>query len=110
MRWTWDDKKSLANRRKHGLGFETAQLVFDDPLVASRQDPHPVEERWQTIGAIGSVVVIVAHTRTETDRATGEETGRIFSARKATPRERKVYEEGDFEGSGRGPASRPRRA
>lgn len=38
MRWIWEHSKSLANRRKHGLGFETAQFVFDDPLAASRQE------------------------------------------------------------------------
>ena len=96
MRWTWDDGKSLANRRKHGLGFETARLVFDDPLAASRQDPHPDEERWQTIGMIGNVIVVVAHTLPRTDHETGEESGRIVSARKATAHERRLYEEGDF--------------
>lgn len=92
MRWTWDEGKSLINRRKHGLGFETAQVVFDDLLAVSRQEPHPDEERWQTIGMIGNVIVIVAHTLQQTD----DESGRIISARKATPRERRLYEEGDF--------------
>lgn len=62
MRWAWDHGKNLINRRKHGLSFETAVLVFDDPLAASRHDPHPHEERWQTIGTIDNVVVVVAHT------------------------------------------------
>ena len=92
MHWTWDDTKSLINRRKHGLGFETAQLVFDDLLAVSRQEPHPDEERWQTIGMIGNIVVIVAHTLPRTD----DGTGRIISARKATPHERRLYEEGNF--------------
>ena len=92
MHWAWDVGKSLINRRKHGLGFETAQLVFDDLLAVSRQEPHPDEERWQTIGMIGNVVVIVAHTLPRTD----DGTGRIISARKATPHERRLYEEGDF--------------
>ncbi len=96
MRWVWDNTKSLANRRKHGLGFETAQLVFADPLAASRETPHLAEERWQTIGTIGSVVVIVAHTWPRTDHDTGDETGRIISARKATAHERRLYEEDDF--------------
>ena len=96
MRWEWDDGKSFTNRAKHGLDFETAQLVFDDPLAASRQEPHPNEERWQTIGMIANVIVIVAHTWPRTDHDTGEATGRIISARKATPHERRLYEEGDF--------------
>ena len=62
MRWAWGDGKSLINRRKHGLGFETAQLVFGDPLAVSRRKSHPDEERLQTIGMIGNIIVIVAHT------------------------------------------------
>ena len=38
MRWEWDENKNHANRRKHGLGFETARLVFDDPLMAHHRD------------------------------------------------------------------------
>ena len=96
MRWTWDENKSRNNRRKHKLGFDTAQLVFNDRLAACRRDPHPDEERWQTIGMIGSVVVIVMHTYPCKDHETGEETGRIISARKATTHERELYEEGCF--------------
>ena len=96
MPWIWDEEKNSANRKKHGLSFETAQLVFDDPLAVSRLDPFPLEERWRTIGAIGPVVVIVIHTSLETSPETGEEFGRIISARKATLRERQAYEDGDF--------------
>ena len=96
MRWTWDPKKDRANRRVHGLSFETAALVFDDPLAVSRPDLHPDEPRWQTIGMIGTVAVLVVHTWPETDPVVGEELGRIISARKATSHERKAYEEGEF--------------
>jgi uncharacterized protein len=41
MRWTWDPDKAAANRVKHGLSFEIAALVLDDPLHASKPDPHP---------------------------------------------------------------------
>ena len=70
MRWTWDESKSHANRLKHKLGFEAAQLVFDDPLAASRRDPFPYEERWQTIGMIGNVIVVVIHTLPRIDQET----------------------------------------
>ncbi len=95
MNWTWDESKSRTNRRKHKLGFETAQLVFDDPLAASWPDPYPHEERWRTIGMIANVVVIVRHTSPQVDHETHGKSGRIISARKATPHERKLYEEGD---------------
>ena len=96
MRWTWRDAKNRTNKRNHGLSFETARLVFDDPLALSRPDPHPDGDRWQTIGLAGGVVLFVVHTGPETDDETGEEMGRIVSARRATMHERRAYEEGDF--------------
>lgn len=90
----WDEKKSQANLKKHGVGFEAAQLVFDDPLHVSRQDRIEAGEiRWQTLGmADGVVLLLVAHTWHETE--TGEEHIRIISARRATKLERKFYEQG----------------
>jgi uncharacterized DUF497 family protein len=96
VRWTWSDAKNRANKLKHGISFETAQLVFDDPLAASRRDPYPDEERWQTIGLIGQVTVFVVHTAPVDDSENNEEVGRIISARKATSHERRAYEEGKF--------------
>jgi len=52
VRWTWDPDKAAANRAKHGLSFETAVQVFDDPLHASKPDPHPGGDRWHTIGLV----------------------------------------------------------
>jgi hypothetical protein len=88
MPWTWSAAKDRENKRKHGLGFDTARFVFDDPHALSRPDPFPHEERWQTIGVIGRVTVLVVHTWPD------EESGRIISARKATAHERRAYEEG----------------
>ncbi len=70
--------------------------MFDDPLVAHRPDPHVDEERWHTIGMIGNVVVIVAHTWPTPEPGTGVAVRRIISARKATPHERRAYEAGNF--------------
>jgi uncharacterized protein len=88
----WDEHKNLQNQKKHGLSFETAQHIFDDPHHLSIQDRHECsEERWQTLGIVGDVVVIlVAHTISENINA---EMIRIISARKATTHERKQYEE-----------------
>jgi uncharacterized DUF497 family protein len=80
----------------HGLSFDAARLVFDDPLAATRWDSFPYEERWRTVGLIGSVAVFVVHTWPKGAPETSEETGRIISARKATKHERRAYEEGDF--------------
>jgi uncharacterized protein len=104
LQWIWDEEKSRINKRKHGLSFEAAQSVFSDPLAISRIDSFPEEERWQTIersphfvnGLIGQLTIFVVHTWSELDPATGLETGRIISARKATIHERRTYEEGTF--------------
>ncbi|WP_428929762.1 BrnT family toxin [Marinibacterium sp. SX1] len=95
--FTWDEDKNLSNQRKHGLSFELAARVFFDPLRLSVQDRvEDGEQRWQTIGQIdGLAIVLVAHTYTE-DGGQDEpvEVVRIISARAATRRERKRYEEG----------------
>jgi uncharacterized DUF497 family protein len=96
VRWIWDPDKAAVNRSKHGLSFESAVLVFDDPLHASKLDPHADGNRWQTIGLVGAVLLFVIHTWPAADSEADEAVGRIISARKATARERKVYEEGSF--------------
>lgn len=91
--FSWDDAKSKSNRRKHGVSFESASLVFDDPLHITRQDRIVGREiRWQTVGmANGIVLLLVAHTW---QHEAGEECIRIISARRATREERRIYEQG----------------
>lgn len=91
MEYTWDERKNRANRKKHGVSFETACLVFEDPFHISVQDREvDGEARWQTIGMVGGVhVLVVAHTVDEES-----ELIRILSARKATRRERSIYAQG----------------
>ena len=95
MRFDWDERKNRQNRSKHGISFETARVVFEDPYAISIQDRHANgEERWQTIGRVGhAVILLVAHTYGDDKEA--EEVIRIISARKATPKEREVYEQVD---------------
>ncbi len=93
MLWEWDQAKNRANLQAHGIEFDTAILVFDDPLAATVPDPHPDEERWRTMGVAGTTLIMVVHTSPEGDSEKGEEVGRIISARKLTPRERRLYEE-----------------
>jgi uncharacterized DUF497 family protein len=38
MRFEWDENNNLSNQEKHGLNFELAQEVFDDPLHLSKPD------------------------------------------------------------------------
>jgi uncharacterized protein len=85
----WDPAKAASNLKKHGIDFHEAGTVLSDPLSTTFPDPgHSVEEeRYLTIGAskVGRILV-VAHT----DRGTAV---RLISARKATPRERRFYEQ-----------------
>lgn len=87
----WDEAKNLANQRKHDVSFELASEVFSDPLHRSLPDRVVEgEQRWQTIGQVlGIVLLIVAHTYRDDH---GEETIRIISARKATRKERRDFE------------------
>jgi uncharacterized DUF497 family protein len=89
----WDEEKNKRNQRKHGISFEAAKLVFEDPLHISRQDrSEDGERRWQTIGMVGDVaLLLVAHTWEDTE-GDGEHI-RIISARCTTRLERKVYEQ-----------------
>ena len=96
MLWTWDQVKNESNLRAHDLSFEAAAYVFDDPMAATQEDPYPFEQRWRTIGMVGTQVVMVVHTWPDIRTETGEQRGRIISARKATRRERRAYEEGYF--------------
>lgn len=89
----WDEVKNQKNQRKHGISFEVAMLVFDDPLRIEQQERFvDGEERWQTIGMIhGVLLVLVAHTiRLEDDT----EIIRLISARDATKAEIRKYEHG----------------
>ena len=54
---------------------------------------YPDEARFRTIGRIEPSLLIVIHTEEDPDPVTGERSGRIISARKATRRERAIYEE-----------------
>ena len=91
-RFTWDEDKNRTNQRKHrGISFDVATQVFRDPLRLTRQDRFEGgEERWQTIGLVrGVMVLLVAHTM----RDDGDvEVIRLISARRALPEERRLYE------------------
>ena len=89
LTFEWDAVKAQENLRKHGVSFEEASTVFGDPLSLTIEDPlHSEEEdRFVTIGeSIRRRILVVVHT----ERG---DTIRIISARRATSRERRVYEE-----------------
>jgi uncharacterized DUF497 family protein len=86
----WDDRKAAANLRKHGVSFSEAVTVLEHVLgVTYRDVDHSLDEsRYLTIGpSSGGRILVVAHTERE-------EAIRLISARHATRRERRHYEEG----------------
>ena len=85
MEFEWDPLKAEANRKKHGVRFADAVVVFEDPMALTIPDEHPEEERFITMGtdAVGRVLVVVYTWR--------EDRLRIISARKASRSERAQY-------------------
>ena len=88
MDYQWDVNKSEANLKKHRVDFADAVTIFSDDFALTIPDDYPDEERFVTIGmdALGRILVVIYTWRGDSIR--------IISARKATNRERKQYEEG----------------
>jgi uncharacterized DUF497 family protein len=89
LQFEWDDNKAIMNKHKHGITFEEATTAFGDGLSITISDPlySESEERFILIGLSKkhSILVVVHIERKETIR--------IISARKATKKEQKFYEE-----------------
>ena len=87
MGYQWDPDKSRPNYRKHDVLFSDAVSVFTDEQAITIRDDYAEEERFVTMGrdAFERVIVVVYTWR-------GDDI-RIISARKATRRERRQYEE-----------------
>ena len=85
--YQWDPAKARANRAKHGVGFADAVGVFEDPRAVTIDDLHPDEDRYVTIGLdfLGRVLVVSWTWR--------DEEVRMISARRATRKESRDYEE-----------------
>ncbi len=93
MRFEWDENKNEINKQKHGISFETAVLVFEDPnRLEFVEGSESGEERWHAIGSVrGSFLFLtVVHTYAEEK---DEPVVRIISARRATRYERTLYAE-----------------
>jgi len=91
MQFEWNPDKANSNLKKHGVSFNEASTVFNDPLSVTFPDPdHSFgEERYVIIGlSSANRILIVPHT----DRANRV---RIISAREATRNERRFYEDGE---------------
>jgi len=89
LTFEWDERKARSNLGKHGVSFEEAATIFGDRLSLTIPDPEHslMEERYITMGkALTGKLLVVVHT----DRG---DNIRIISARRASRRERRFYEE-----------------
>jgi uncharacterized DUF497 family protein len=84
----WDGRKAEANLRKHGVAFEDAATVAYDRRAVTTNDDRFAEPRFMTIGrdSLGRILLVVGTWRSSHIR--------LISARRATAREKRVYNEG----------------
>ena len=89
MEFDWDGNKAEANLSKHGVSFDEAKTVFDDPLYIDFYDPDysDEEDRYIIIGESQQRRLLIV-SYTERDHKI-----RLISAREVTKREREDYEE-----------------
>ena len=90
MQFEWDENKAASNLSKHGVAFEEAKTVFDDPLYVDFFDPDhsDEEERYLIVGKSNrGRLLIVSYTQRGNSI-------RLISARVVTQAEQEAYEEG----------------
>jgi len=85
----WDEEKAKANLRQHKVSFDEGTMVFSDPFSITIPDRSIDEERYIDIGTSDKGrILVVSYTECGANI-------RIISCRKATPTERRCYEEGN---------------
>ncbi len=91
MLFQWDEEKNEINRKKHGVDFETALHLFNDPNYVLEQDriDEEGEQCWHAIGLVEDLPLLVVHVYRST--LDGEEIVRIISAGQASERESRGY-------------------
>jgi uncharacterized DUF497 family protein len=89
MEFKWDKKKAALNLADHGVSFDEAKTVFDDPLYVDFYDPdHSIDEhRFIIMGRSQQGRLLIASYTERGDII------RLISARELTPAERRKYEE-----------------
>ena len=94
--YIWDDKKSQSNLAKHKVSFEEGETIFDDPFLLTYSDKlhSEKEDRLISIGmSKNDRILLVVHVERMQNEAIV--VIRIISCRKATPSERRLYEESE---------------
>ena len=86
MKFDWDDQKSLTNREKHGIDFETAQTLWLDDRKVEIEMAFPDEKRWALIANVQGKTWTAIYT-------VRDETIRLISVRRSRTKEVRLYEE-----------------
>jgi uncharacterized DUF497 family protein len=90
MKFEWSKSKAATNFAKHGVSFDEAKTIFNDPLYVDFYDPdHSDNEHRYIIVGLSEQrrLLLVAYTERNNDVI------RLISAREATKAERETYEE-----------------
>lgn len=92
IEFEWDDNKDQINRQKHGVSFEVAKQIFDDPLALPFEDvEHSQKEvRYKMIGLSRVGLLMVSFTYRK-------QRVRIISARRANAHLQRMYENDDYD-------------
>jgi hypothetical protein len=94
FQFEWDEIKATANLRKHGVSFELASTVFNDPRLLTIADLEhgEAEERWFSVGcASNGALLSIVYLWSESDPAVTKI--RLIMARTATRNEIRQYKE-----------------
>ena len=85
LSFEWYSEKERLNVEKHGIDLEAVKNVFADPFRIEQYDAEHsgIEDRWQTLGMAGDILLVVYTERRQTVR--------VITAREATPEERRIY-------------------
>ena len=63
MPFEWDENKNKSNIDKHGIDFNDAKLIFDNPIIVKEDKKNEYgEKRWIAIGLLVEFVVVAVYT------------------------------------------------
>ena len=81
MKFTWRESKRKSNLKKHDFDFVKSEQVFNGPTITVEDSrDYYGEQRFNTIGFLGTTIVTISHTETENEI-------HVISMRKAEPHE-----------------------
>ena len=85
MKFEWDDQKSISNKEKHGINFDTAKNLWHDEKRIELEIAFTSEERWALIASLEGMIWTAIYTMRS-------DIIRLISVRRARTSEVKLYE------------------